>query len=315
MASTTKEVAKELLPLIRVYKDGSVERLSGSPYVPPSPDADPTTGVSSKDIIISQNPAISARLYLPKLTQFHRKLPILVFFHGGGFCIGSAFSFLQHRYLNILVSQAQVVAVSVEYRLAPEHPLPAAYEDCWAALQWVASNKDPWLLNYGDFDRVYIGGDSAGGNIVHNIAMQAGEQSLSSSVKILGALLGHPYFWGSNPIGSEPRDNHEKHFLSLAWEFVHPSAPGGIDNYMVNPVGIGKPSLAKLGCSKLLVCVAEKDELRDRGIWYVNAVKESGFEGQVELFEVEGEDHVFYLFNPESENAKNMVKCSASFLK
>lgn len=149
--STFREVAKELLPLVRVYKDGSIERLSL--------DQDPETGVSSKDITISHNTAKSARLYHPKLTQTQQKLPILAYFHGGGFCIDSAFSFLQHRYLNTLVSQSQVVAVAIEYRLAPEHPLPAACQVCWAALQWVTSNKiaedtnkEPWLLKHGDFD-------------------------------------------------------------------------------------------------------------------------------------------------------------------
>lgn len=238
----------------------------------------------------------------------------------------------------MLVSEARVLAVSVEYRLAPEHPLPAAYEDCWAALQWVAShrnkiddhenyssnNKEAWLLNHGDFERVFIGGDSAGGNIVHNIAMRAGEgdhdnqeSSLkeSTGVKILGAFLGHPYFWGSNPIGSEPvGDNRENNFLHLSWEFVYPTAPGGIDNPMVNPVGEGKPNLAKLGCSRLLVCVAEKDQLRDRGIWYFNAVKESGFQGEAELFEVKGEDHAFHFFNPKTEIAKILFQTLSSFL-
>ncbi|KAL5785493.1 hypothetical protein ACOSQ2_007885 [Xanthoceras sorbifolium] len=292
-SSTTKEVAKELLPLVRVYKDGSVERLLGSPYVPPSPDQDPQTGsVSSKDVTISHNPTVSARLYLPKPTaQTHqKKLPIFVYFHGGGFCIESAFSFYSHRYLNHLVSQAQVVAVSVEYRLAPEHLLPAAYEDCWSALQWIASHysktgddstKDPWLSNHGDFERVFICGDNAGGNIVHNIAMRAGVESLNDGggVKIFAAIFSHPYFWGSEPIGSESSDNHEKSMCYIVWDFVYPSAPGGIDNEMINPVGPGKPSLANLGCSKLLVCVAEKDELRERGDWYYNAVKESGFGG------------------------------------
>ena len=68
MSSLTKEVEKEFLPLLRICKDGMVERLMGTPYVPPSPQ-DPETGVSSKDITISQDPSISARLYLPKLTK------------------------------------------------------------------------------------------------------------------------------------------------------------------------------------------------------------------------------------------------------
>ncbi|XP_050255920.1 tuliposide B-converting enzyme 1, amyloplastic-like [Quercus robur] len=321
MTSATKEVAIELLPLIRVYKDGSVERLEGTPIVPPSPDQDPETGVSSKDVTISEDPSISARLYLPKLTSHNQnqKFPILVFFHGGGFCIESAFSSLYHCYLGNLVSQINVAVVSVEYRLAPEHPLPAAYEDCWAALQWVASqsagnDKDPWLTNSGDFERIFIGGDSAGGNIVHNIAMRAGVESLPCGVKVLGAYLVHPYFWSSKPIGSESKEVHEKSLPSLVWNFVYPSVTGGVDNPMINPEGPGAPSLAGLGCDRLLVCVAGKDLLRDRGVWYVDMVRKSGWKGEIELFEVEGEDHVFHIFNIETENAKAMAKRLASFI-
>ncbi|PQQ21654.1 2-hydroxyisoflavanone dehydratase [Prunus yedoensis var. nudiflora] len=323
--NTAKEIASEFLPRIRIYKDGTVERLLGSPCVPPSPH-DPQTRVSSKDFTFSHNPNISARLYLPNVPQNQtQKLPILVYFHGGAFCIESAFSFLHHRYLNRLVSEAQVIAVSVEYRLAPENPLPIAYEDCWVALQWVTShanneelddNKEPWLLNYGDFDRLYIGGDSAGGNIAHNLAMKVGAESLFGAVKILGAFLSHPYFWGSKPIGSEPKgEDFKKTMEYKVWDFVYPSAPGGIDNPMVNPAGEGAPSMAVLGCSKLLVCVAGKDQLRERGVWYCDLVRESGWKGEVELFEVEGEDHCFHIFSEtETENVKKMIKRLASFL-
>ncbi|KAL6293379.1 hypothetical protein ACE6H2_001521 [Prunus campanulata] len=327
MASTTKELAfKAGVPFIRIYKDGKVERLRGSPHVPPSPDKDPETGVSSKDITISHNPNISARLYLPNLPQNQiQKLPILVYFHGGVFCIESAFSLQAHRYLNRLVSEAQVVAVSVEYRLAPENPLPVAYEDSWAALQWVASHsnkqeldgkKDPWLAKYGDFDRLYIGGDSAGGNIAHNLAIKAGLESLYGGVRILGVFLSHSYFWGSKPIGSEPKgEDFEKTLEYKAWDFVYPSAPGGHDNPMLNPVGEGAPSLAGLGCSKLLVCVAGQDQLRDRGVWYFNLVRESGWKGEVELFEVKEEEHCYHLRSEtETENVKKLLKRLASFL-
>ena len=322
MASTTTEVATELLPLIRVYTDGSVERLFGSPIVPPSPDQNPETGVSSKDITISENPSISARLYLPKLTPHNQnqKFPILVYFHGGAFCVESAFSLFSHRYLNSIVSQANVVAVSVEYRLAPEHPLPACYEDCWAALQWVASHsagngKEPWLINHGDFERIYIGGDTSGANTAHNLALRAGTESLPGGVKIFGAFLSQPYFWGSKPIGSESKEGHEKSLTSLIWSLVHPSATGGIDSPLINPFGPGAPSLAGLACDKLLVCVAEKDMVRERGVWYCDEVKKSGWKGEVELFEVKGEDHAFHFFNFETENTKAMIKRLASFLK
>lgn len=321
MASSANTIASELLPFLRVYQDGTVERLLDSPFVPPSPD-DPTTGISSKDTTIS--PLVPARLYLPKLSPptHQRKLPVLVYFHGGGFCIGSAFSSLCHDYMNSLVSQAKVIAVSVGYRLAPEHPLPAAYEDSWAALQWVASHslkdtvdKDPWLTENGDFDRVYIGGDSAGANIAHNMAIRAGMEGLFGGVKILGAFLSHPYFWGSNPIGSELVLGHEQNLLYRMWTLGYPSAPGGIDHPMINPFAHDAPSLSGIGCSRLLVCVAERDELRERGVRYAKAVRESGWGGELELFEVLGVGHCFHVVNLGSDSGKNMVNRLASFLQ
>nr|POE75958.1 2-hydroxyisoflavanone dehydratase [Quercus suber] len=260
MTSTTKEVATEILLYIRVYKDGSVFTAH------------------------NQN----------------QKLPILVYFHGGGFFFESTFSSLYHRYLSNFVSQVHVLAISVEYRLAPEHLLPAAYEDCWAALQWVATqsagnDKEHWLISNGDFERIFIGGDSAGGDIVHNMAMRARVESLTYGVKILGAVVEHPYFWSSKPIGSESKEGHNKSQQCLVWNFVYPSATG-----VVNPEGPGAPSLAGLGCNRMLVRVAGNDQLRDRGIWYVDMARKSGWKGEVELFEVDGEDHVFHIHNIEN---------------
>ncbi|KAK7308824.1 hypothetical protein RJT34_05087 [Clitoria ternatea] len=314
----TKEITTEIPTLLRVYNDGTIERLQDSPIVPPTLE-DPTTATSSKDVVISNNPLISARLYLPKLIPTHEnnlnKVPILVYFHGGGFFFESAFNQIHHNYFNWFVSVTHVLVVSVEYRLAPETPLPAAYDDCWEALKWVTTNNtDPWLINHGDLNRVFIGGDSAGANIVHNIAMRAGVESLPCGVKVLGAFLSHPYFYSSKPIGSEPVAGHEKSVPFVVWNFVYPSAPGGVDNPMINPLVSGAPSLAGLGCSKLLLCTAEKDMMTNRAVLYYEAVKKSGWQGEVELFNVEGEGHAFHIHSPESENAKRMLKRFADFL-
>ncbi|KAF7837262.1 2-hydroxyisoflavanone dehydratase-like [Senna tora] len=325
MDSTTathgKEMVSEIPTYIRVFNDGTVERPRQAPFVPPSLQH-PNTPLSSKDILISHNPSISARLYLPN-SILPTKLPILLYFHGGGFFFESAFSQLYHSHFTAFLSHLHLLVVSVDYRLAPEHPLPAAYDDCWASLQWLAShftpnnptNSDQWLIDHGDSTRIFIGGDSAGGNIVHNIAMRAGSEALPGGVKILGAIYSHPYFYSSQPIGSEPRDiDNEKSFLGLVWKLVYPSAPGGIDSFVINPMAPGAPSLAGLGCSKMLICVAGKDKLRDRGVWYYEGVKQSGWEGKLELFEEEGEDHVYHIFNPESENGKKMIQRLASFI-
>ncbi|KAI5650549.1 hypothetical protein M9H77_36554 [Catharanthus roseus] len=311
MASNANEVVTDLSPLLKVYKDGTVKRLFGSPFVPPSPEDSPT-GVSSKDVQISSN--VSARLYLPKIPDGSvEKLPILIYFHGGGFCTESAFSLFFHRFLNLLVAESKVIAVSVEYRRPPEHLLPAAYEDSWAALNWVADKKDPWLLNHGDSKKFYLGGDSAGGNIVHNILIRAGDEKLPSDLKIEGSFMTFPLFWGSKFEKSTERNDRSLAYKS--WVLSYPSAPDGIDNPMINPLA-DKTGLSKMGCSKLFVCVGDSknDELREICDLYVEELKKlDGF--SVDLGVVEGEFPCFHIFDPSSEKAQNLIKRLASFMR
>jgi acetyl esterase/lipase len=320
-----KVIVHNLLPHLLVYSDGTIDRLRNFPIVPPQQE-DPETGVSSKDIVFSNDPYLTARLYLPKLTQTNdqnQKLPILVYFHGGAFTFESAFSSIHHIYCNLIASQANVVIATIEHRKAPEYYLPTAYNDCWAGLCWVAShatqnpiNSDPWITNHGDFNRVFIGGDSSGGNLVHNVAMRAGVEALPGGVKLLGAYLNHPYFWGATPIGKEPVIGFEETLQSRIWKFAYPSAPGGLDNPMLNPLASGAPSLATLGCSRLLITAAGKDHLlfRDRVERYYEAVKESGWKGKVEFFEEKDEDHVYHMYDFDSEQSKRLIKVVTDFL-
>ncbi|KAM5549222.1 hypothetical protein ABKV19_000585 [Rosa sericea] len=294
------EIAHDFSPLIKVYKDGRVHRLLGTATVPAS--IDPQTGVQSKDVVISTAPPISARLYVPKSTSTEsaestRKLPILVYFHGG-------------------VSEANVVAVSVNYRLAPEHPLPAAYEDSWAALKWVESHftgngPEEWLNRHADLNRVFFSGDSAGANIAHHMGLRVGSEKLVG-FKLNGIALVHPYFWGEEPIGRELAlaERHRK-MLAALWRFSYPLTSGSDDPFF-NP---GKdPNLGELGCEKVLVCVAEKDSLKDRGWYYSEVLKKSGWKGVVEVLEAKEEQHVFHLFYPTCDNAVAMLKKIVSFM-
>ncbi|KAF8023126.1 hypothetical protein BT93_F0583 [Corymbia citriodora subsp. variegata] len=325
--SSESEVAFERLPMIRVYKDGRVERLFGTDIVPPS--TDPETGISSKDVTIPVTAAattatsepsshvISARLFLPKLTD-SRKLPLLIYFHGGGFCVSSPFSATYHSYLNALVAKANVVAVAVDHRKAPEHPIPAAYEDAWAAIQWVASHCDgdgpeAWLKEHADFGRVFLSGESSGANIAHNMAMAAGNPELGLNIRLLGIALVHPFFWGSNPIGSEALPPNKRADVDWLWPFVCPSKPDS-DEPWVNPVADGAPSLAGLGCGRVLVCVAEKDILRDRGRLYYEVLSRSGWMGVAGFMETEGEGHAFHLYDMGTDKAKDLIRRLADFL-
>ncbi|CAI0383019.1 unnamed protein product [Linum tenue] len=237
----------------------------GTQTVPASLD-DPKTAVQSKDVPYSHDPDLVARLYLPKQTKPGQKLPLLIYYHGGGFVIETAFSPTYHNHLNTLVEAVNMIAVSVDYRRAPEHPVPIAYEDSWAALKWAASHfegggPEQWLNDHADFNSVFLAGDSAGANIVHQVAIRYGRE------KVEGV----------------PRPAFD-------------------------------PDLARLGCSKVLVMLAEKDFLRERGKHYFDLLKGSEWKGEVEMVETEGEQHVFHLWNAGCENAAVLINKICSFI-
>ncbi|KAG6408905.1 hypothetical protein SASPL_131931 [Salvia splendens] len=303
------EIFLDFSPLFIVYKNGTLERLTGEDVVPPS--LDPPTGVQSKDVPIPAefNPNLSARIYLPPNADPAKKLPLLVYYHGGGFVVDSPFSPLYHKHLNLLVAQANVVAVSVNYRLAPEFPIPAAFEDSWRALKWSAEGNDEWINEFADLKRVYLGGDSVGGNIAHNIAMRVGLEGF----KLEGMFLNCPAFGGEDPIGCETAEEFKKRaeYSKRLWKYVCPSLRDR-DEEWVNP---GKdPNISGLGCGKVLVYVAGNDYLKYRGWYYTEVLTNCGWKGEIECVEVAGEDHVFSVNTPDNEVGIDMIKKVASFI-
>lgn len=203
MEKNQREVVTDFSPWMKVYKDGTIDRLWGHEVTPAT--FDPRTGVTSKDVVISLETGVSIRLYCPTLPPTtNQKLPLFVYFHGGGFMCGSTADPNYHNLMNKVVAEAKVIVVSVDYRRAPEHPLPTAYDDSWAALQWVVAHAksgggrgggtEDWLKENVDFDRLFIGGDSAGANIAHHTAMRVGATGQGDGLKILGMILIHPFF-------------------------------------------------------------------------------------------------------------------------
>ncbi|KAJ4844757.1 hypothetical protein Tsubulata_003455 [Turnera subulata] len=206
--------------------------------------------------------------------------------------------------------------VSVDYRRAPEHPLPVAYDDSWAALKWVASHAhgdgpEEWLNRHVDFGKVFLGGDSAGANIAHQLALRFGQERLEGIDNIKGIILVHPYFWGIEPIGNEERDPEKRKVIDGVWYFACPTT-GGNDDPLINP--LLDPKLATLGCNKVLVAVAGNDALRERGWYYCEELKKRGWRGKVEFVEANGENHVFHLENATCENAVTLLKKISSFI-
>ncbi|KAM7517086.1 hypothetical protein LguiA_006669 [Lonicera macranthoides] len=314
MDSSKSEIAHDVPPYLTVYKDGTIQRHFGEEIAPAS--LDPATGTLSKDLLIVPETGVHARLYRPNISTDQR-LPLVVYFHGGAFCISSAFDPKYHHSLNKLVAESNIIIVSVNYRLAPEHPLPAAFQDSWAALHWVASHasgggSEAWLSAV-DFSKVFLAGDSAGATISYHMAIRVADPDHNIGLKVHGILMIHPYFWGKEPIGSEVTDTARKAMVDTWWEFVCPSDKGH-DDPLINPFADGAPNVTVLGCERIIVCVAEMDILRDRGRDYYERVVKSGWKGVAEMVEVEGEDHVFHILNPDGEKAVNMIKRLATFI-
>ncbi|KAF7005404.1 hypothetical protein CFC21_020530 [Triticum aestivum] len=316
-------ITVDLYPFIREYKGGRVERLLHSPFVAASKDPAANRGVATRDVVVDESTGVFARLFLPSIAAAAtgiggERLPVLMYVHGGSFCTGSAFSRTYHSYTRSLAASAGALVVSVEYRLAPEHPVPAAYEDAWAALQWVVSLSDPWLSDYADLGRTFLVGDSAGGNVVYNTAVRAASGG-GSHIHIEGLVIVHPYFWGVERLSSSeavwdgiamfaPED------VDRLWPFITAGRLGN-DDPLVNPVD---EEIASLTCRRVLVAVAEKDTLRDRGRRLAARMRDccswADDENAVTLIESKGEDHGFHLYNPLRATSKILMESIVRFI-
>ncbi|KFK35989.1 hypothetical protein AALP_AA4G063700 [Arabis alpina] len=311
------EIASELLPFVRIYKSGHIKRFSGNEIIPPS--LDPLNDVITKDVIYSPDLNLSVRLFLPhKSISDNTKLPLLIYIHGGAWIIESPFSPIYHNYLTEVTKSANCLTVSIQYRRAPENPVPAAYEDSWLAIQWIYSHvnrsgSEDWINEYADFKKVYLAGDSAGGNMCHHMAVKAGEEKLDLRFK--GIVIVHPAFWSKDPIDEEDvQDGEIRNGIGEVWEkLVSPNSVDGVDDPLFNVNGYGS-GFDELSCEKVLVAVAGKDVFVRQGLGYAAKLEKSEWGGEVEVVLEEDEGHVFHLQNPESEKALKFFKKFVEFI-
>lgn len=127
---------------------------------------------------------IPVRLYRGAGTSLEAALPVLVFFHGGGWLVGNIDT---HDWIcRSIANKTDAAVVSVDYRLAPEHPFPAAYEDAVAATRWVVANAAALQL---DPAQVSVGGDSAGGNLAAATALALRNEGVT---KLRAQILIYP---------------------------------------------------------------------------------------------------------------------------
>ncbi|VAH98968.1 unnamed protein product [Triticum turgidum subsp. durum] len=324
-----RNISVDMYPFIRKYKDGSIERFLRSPFVLASSDQAGNRGVATRDVVVDKATGVSVRLFLPSRaaeTAGRNELPLVIYVHGGSFCTESAFGRTYHRYATSLAASAGALVVSVEYSLAPEFPIPAAYDDAWAALQWAASLSDPWLASYVDPARTFLAGDSAGGNIVYHTAVRASHEVNDEMMDIAGLIMVHPYFWGAKRLPSELAwvDDSEgaaavfpPYRVDRLWPFVTAGQAGNDDPRIDPPAS----EISSLACRRVLIAVAGKDTLRDRGLDLSDRIRDHDaprpwmMQGrrEVTVVESEGEDHGFHLYSPLRTTSKRLMGSIVEF--
>lgn len=263
--------------------DGSSTRISDIfPVIAAS--SDPSNPVLTKDVPVNQQNQTWARLYLPAAAAAPAaKLPLIVYIHGSGFVVTSAATSIYQKFCSDIVLQTPAVMVSVEYRLAPEHRLPAAYDDCEEALHWLKSADDEWLAEHADLSKCYIMGTSAGGNIAFHVGLRAAAQAeVLAPVKIRGLILHHPFFGGAERTSSEVRLAGVEVLPPVMTDVMWGLAlPVGVDrdHEYCNPMKEVKVELLKKmkeGGWKVLVTGNYGDPLIDRQSEFAKKLEENG---------------------------------------
>eukprot|EP01018_Ginkgo_biloba_P024907 Gb_17662 [translate_table: standard] len=310
------ETLEDVQGVLKLYKDGSIFRLEAPNFFAKASEQslkDKDGGVASKDIVFNEKLGLWVRIYLPPTQQ--SRMPVIVYFHGGGFCLASPAHPDFHNLCVKLSGSVGVIIVSVCYRLAPEHRLPAAYEDCLAALEWLRSHAEgggfepeTWLDSYAEFSQVYLLGDSAGANICHQVFLRSGGKDWSP-LQIRGAIFLQPFFGAEERKGSEiecPKDA----FLNLKlndtyWRLSLPE-DSNRDHPFSNPWGSDSPRLEDVQLPPLLVAIGGRDMLRDRAFDYCEALKKCGKQVEVILFEEE--EHAFYALKLHSQSTNLLMQ-------
>jgi acetyl esterase/lipase len=223
--------------------------------------------VSAQDRTID-GPAgpIPLRIYTPPPTG--TTPPVVMYFHGGGFAVGDLDTHdgtaRQHAV------GADAVVVSVDYRLAPEHPYPAAVEDSWAATRWVAAHGDELGA---DSSRLAVAGDSAGGNLAAVMAQLARDDS---GPHLDFQLLWYPTLLWDNTLPSFTENAEAPILTRSAIEEFSAWYAGEIDPATAPATLAPGRATSFAGLPPAYIAVAGHDPLRDDGVGYAELLSAAG---------------------------------------
>ena len=211
---------------------------------------------------------IPARIYTPKtLRQTGGLAPCLVFLHGGGWVIGDLDS--HDVVCRKLADAGELIVISVDYRLAPEHKFPAAVDDAIAATKWIADNSKTLGI---DAERLSVGGDSAGGNLAAVVAIAARD---GDGPAISGQVLIYPATDASrtHPSHSEPETSILlTHSVTRYFYDSYLNSAADVHDWRASPARAS----TLIGLPPAYVLTAGADPLRDEGDEYAHRLKEAG---------------------------------------
>ena len=199
--------------------------------------------------------------------------PCLLWIHGGGYILGSA----QDDRARRIAEQLDVVVVSVDYRLAPEHPFPAGPEDCHAALLWTVANAESLRI---DPARLAIGGASAGGGMAAGVALMnrdRGGPSLAMQL-LLYPMIDNFHDTSSGQITNHPVWNRQTSFN--AWEMYLDGRPGKD----ASPYAAAARAEDLANLPPAYVCVGAEDLFRDEDIEYARRLFEAGVPCELSVY-------------------------------
>jgi len=243
---------------------------------------------------------VPIRVYRPSAGA---PLPALVYFHGGGFVLGGLD--MNDRPCRALANGAGCVVISVDYRLAPEHPFPAAFDDALAATAYVAAHAAEFGV---DANRIAVGGDSAGATLATQVAQRARD---GGGPALAFQLLVYPWvdFTDDGPLTREYADGHFLTAASLDW-FAGHYLPPDVDRRLPS-VSPFFADLARL--PPAFVLTAECDPLRDQGEAYARRLQEAGVATQLKRYD--GMFHPFFSLGGAIDGAKTAMADVAAALK
>ncbi|KAG2586919.1 hypothetical protein PVAP13_5NG082581, partial [Panicum virgatum] len=321
---TAPRVVEDYRGVIQILSDGTIVRSDPAVLRPPERFAD-VPGVQWEEVVYDAAHGLKLRVYRSAAAGAAGKLPVLVYFHSGGFCLGTFEQPNFHSGCLRLASELPAVVLSADYRLGPEHRLPAAIDDAVAALSWLRGQAaalgsgapHPWLAESADFTNVFVAGESSGANMSHHVAVRRGSGQLAlDQLRIAGHVLLTPYFGGAERTAAEAAEPPEgapftPEMSDAMWRLSLP-ADATRDHPAANPFGPDSPGLEPVVFPPVLVVSAGRDILHERALRYAARLK--GMGKPVELAVLEGQEHAFFSRQPWGAAASELIRVVKSFV-